>query len=433
MRAQLIGNGLLVARLPPRRAALLAALQLQGAGAEALLCLNDAGWREVLSFCDRSQLTLPLALRSCQGFPSWVNERLRRNLADTARRFEHTQETYCEIAAALSAARVPHMVLKGFAQTPDFVGAPQYRTQSDIDLFTDQEHVHPAIEALLGIGYESSELAEVYRYADHVPTLSRFGKWRPGLNPFDPEMPLAIDVHYCLWNEAVSLIALPEMDGFWKRRVERRLGAFSFPALSPVDHLGYFALHVLRELFAGSRVLHHVRELANCLHRRADDAAFWAEWQSLHSLRLRQMQAVPLALAGAAFSSRVPEAVHEQIESLPAALRAWMERCGGDLLAQTYRRTRSGRLLQLLLSDSASVRRTVLWRAVSPREIASPAEVARGIEPGRPPKRNNRWQPTRYPAYLVSRISYNGIAVFRFLANGLTILLANFVGRDAAS
>src|SRR5581483_7150600 len=105
--------------------------------------------------------------------------------------------------------------------------------------------------------------------------LTRYRDWKPIPGAYDTEMPLALDVHHCLWNPAVSLIQLPEVDNFWNRRVERKLGALSFPALSPVDHLGYFALHVLRELFAGGRVLHHAHELATFLHKRADDAAFW--------------------------------------------------------------------------------------------------------------------------------------------------------------
>lgn len=433
MRAQLIGNGLLVARIDKHRAAVLAALQLQGASAEALLSFDDAGWLEVLTLSDRMQLTLPLALRSFRKFPCWVNERLSRNLADTAGRFECARATYREVAAALSGAGVPHLVLKGFTQSPDFVRAPQYRMQSDIDLYTDKEHLHAAVRALEEIGYESNGAEDIYRFADHVPTLIRHRDWKPTPSPYDPKMPLALDVHHCLWNPAVSLIQLPDVDDFWNRRIERKLGELSFPALPPIDHLGYFALHILRELFASGRALHHALELATFLHERTDDLAFWAEWQSQHSPRLRQMQAVPLALAGAAFSSRLPDAVHEQIARLPVGLRVWIETCGGDLLAQTYPRTRDGRLLQLLLSDSASVRRAVLWRALSPGEIAGPAKVAswHGHLCAHPSQ--HKWWFGRYLAYLASRLSLNGAAVLRFLGRGLTVLLSSFTHyRDTA-
>lgn len=434
MRAQLIGNGLLVARIAPQPAAVLASLQLQAAGAEGLLSLDDAGWKEVLSFCDRTQLTLPFALRSLRGFPVWVNERLQGNLDDSARRFAVTQRTYEEVAAALDGAGVPHVVLKGFVQEPDFVRAARYRMQSDIDLYTDPESLLAGVQALEGIGYESCGPADVYRFADHVPTLTRFREWTPEPNAFDPEMPLALDLHHCLWNAPVSMIQLPEVSGFWSRRVRRTLGHLSFPALSAVDYLGYFALHVLRELFSASRVVHHALELATFLHERADDTPFWTEWQSMHSPRLRQMQTIPLVLAAETFSGRIPDAVHEQFRNLSAELRTWIEMCGGDLIAQTYRRTRSGRLLQFLLADSPGARRAVLWRALSPGEIAGPRKVAAWPEHAIHPKLPQRRRLSRYPAYLASRISINCAAVARFVVNSLTILLSSVAqGRGAAS
>ncbi|HZZ39259.1 MAG TPA: nucleotidyltransferase family protein [Acidobacteriaceae bacterium] len=433
MRAQLIGNGLLMARLSEHRAAVLAALQLQGASTEALLSFDDAAWQQVLTFCDRMKLTLPLALRSSRGFPVWVNERLMENLTNTARRFVSVQATYREMAAALDCAGVPHLVLKGFTQSPDFVKAPQCRMQSDIDLYTDTAHIPAGVQALEGIGYESSGTAETYRQADHVPTLTRYREWRPGSSPYDPEMPLAIDLHYCLWNAAVSMIQLPEMEDFWKRRIERKLGELSFPALARVDHLGYFALHMLRDLFAGAQALHQALELATFLHERTDDVVFWTEWQALHSPRLRRMEALSFALAGAVFSSRLPEAIHEEIARLPAQQRRWIETCGGNLLATTFARNRDGRLLQFLLADSPAMRRKILWNAVLPTTISSPQSVASWPEHAVMPQLQHRRWLGRYPAYLVSRISLNSAAIFRLVANGLLVFLSSFTLRRNAA
>jgi hypothetical protein len=83
-----------------------------------------------------------------------------------------------------------------------------------------------------------------------------------------------------------------------------------------------------------------------------------------------------VALAGAAFSSRIPDAVYEQIAQLPAELQVWMETCGADLMATTFSGTRDGRLLQLLLADSPGVRRRLLWKALTPGAIAGPATFA---------------------------------------------------------
>jgi hypothetical protein len=431
MRAQLIGNGFLAARVSDDVAAVFEALQLQGASLDRLRFLNDARWRMLLSYCDGMRLTLPLALRSSGRFPSWVSERLMQNLADTAQRFTLVQATYREAAALLDGARVPYVVLKGFAQAPDFVKTPQFRMQGDIDFYSPRENTPLAVKVLEATGYQTADPEEDYRNADHHPTLIRFGGWKRGENLFDPEMPVALEVHHCMWNAAVSLISLPEIDDFWNRRIDRKLGELSFPALSAVDHLGYFALHVLRELFAGGRVLHHALELATFVHERADDAGFWTEWQALHSPRLRQIQIIPLALAGAAFSSRLPDALSEQIARLPVEQRLWIESCGGNLLAATFARTRDGRLLQFLLSESPATRRKILWRAVSPGTIATPRKVASWSEhPGapRPRQQRSRW---RYPAYLASCSFFHGTAVLRFVSNGLALWLSSFALRRA--
>lgn len=433
MRAQLIGNGLLTARVAEPFATVLAALQMQGANCEALLARNDAGWQEMLQLCDRRQLTLPLAMRPSKGLPTWVHERLRRNLADTAERFVRVRATYRETSAALDAAGVPHLVLKGFAQAPDYVTAPQFRMQGDIDFYTPKNYARAAFEALVAIGYESAGPDEDYEDADHSPTLIRFREWKWTGNRFDPEMPLALEVHHCLWNAAVSLIELPETEQFWHRRISRKIGGLSFCSLDPVDHLGYFALHILRELLLGRDVLHHALELATFLHLRADDAALWKHWQAQHSERLRRMQAITLALAGAAFSSRMPEAVREQVERLPTEQKRWIEMCGGDLLTSARVRNRDGRLLQWMLADSMAERRKILWRAVSPGVIATPARVAAWLEhPAavKPRKPRRFW---RYPAYLASRVSLNGAAVLRFFVSGLAVLVSSVALRRHAA
>ncbi len=431
MRAQLIGNGLLTARVSDNVAAVFEALQLQGACLDRLRSLDDGRWQEVLRYCDGMRLTLPLAFRSSGRFPSWVSERLMQNLADTEQRFALVQATYREAAAALAGAGVPYVVLKGFAQSPDFVKAPQFRMQGDIDFYSPRENMPSALKALESVGYETIGPAEDYRNSDHHPALIRFGGWKLGENRYDPEMPLAIEVHYCLWNAAVSLIPLPEMDEFWNRRIERKLGELSFPALSTVDYFGYFALHVLRDLFLGERVVHHVLELATFVHERADDAAFWTEWQALHSPRLRQIQIVSLALAAAAFSSRLPDALREQFARLPAEQRLWIESCGGNQLAATSARTRDGRLLQFLLSESPETRRKILWRALSPGTIATPQKCAR-LSKHRVAARS--WlqrSPWRYPAYLATRGFLHGAAVLRFVANGLGLWLSSLSLRRA--
>ena len=420
MRAQVIGNGFLKARIPAPFAAAMQALQLPGtADTKILRLLSDKEWRELLSKMDFAHLTLPFAQLELTGLPCWVRERLGNNLADTARHWGRVQTAYREAAATLDANCMEYLVMKGFTQAPDFAPRPELRWQGDIDFYMPRHHIPAAVRALQGIGYTSCQAEEYYQYADHVPTLVRFGTWKWSGNRYDPDVPPAVEVHFCLWNESISSIGIREIDEFWYRRRFCKLGDLTFPALHPVDHVGYFALHILREIFCAESAAHHVRELATFLHRRALDDSFWREWKAMHSPRLRSMETIAFSLAVRWFSCNHHHALKEAIESLDPALRSWVETCGNAPLETLFRRTREGRLLQSLLAETPESRRRIIAMALSPGRIAGPAKVASvEIHPTATPAQSN-WidRYLAYPAYLVSRVWLNGSAIFRFIAH----------------
>src|SRR5947207_6559090 len=132
-------------------------------------------------------------------------------------------------------AGVSHVVLKGFSQIPDYVSDPRLRMQSDIDIYCPQSHLETAQSTLMKIGYRPVEGSDYH--ADHLLSLSRMDEWKWRGNAYDPEMPPAIELHFCLWNARISLIDMPEVELFWERRVMRRLGKMEFRALHPVDQL----------------------------------------------------------------------------------------------------------------------------------------------------------------------------------------------------
>ena len=100
--------------------AVLEALQLRGAETVGLWELTDTEWRNLLAFCDLAHLTLPLVMTCQEDAPGWVLSRAKRNLADNKVRVRRIATAYREIAHAFERAGVQHLVLKGFAQYPDF-------------------------------------------------------------------------------------------------------------------------------------------------------------------------------------------------------------------------------------------------------------------------------------------------------------------------
>lgn len=421
MPAHTIGNGVLTARIPPEFAALMEALQVPAPSTDALLQLHDTEWRRLLDACDKAHLTLSLAQVPSAGFPGWVAERLQGNVADNARRWRRVQALYTEAADALRRAGVPHVVIKGFTLAPDYVKEPQFRLQSDIDFYVPPYHTDHAVAALEAIGYTPVREGN-FALADHVPTLVRpGGEWKGNL--YDPDLALGIELHFCLWNSVVSRISFPETEAFWRRRVERRIGDFQFWSLRDIDQLGYFSLHILRDVFRSECVVHHVLELARFLNGRAHDTAFWNRWQMLHKPRLRQAEAVAFLLAHRWFSAPLSDEACDEIARLPVGVIRWIETLGGCPLEASYRRTREGRLLQFLLADSWEAKLYALRHALLPSVFTMPPRANLRAHQGR----EGRAGLSSYfdkIAWLIRRLLAQVQVDARFLINAMSFWLA---------
>lgn len=371
MQEHPIGNGILTARIPREFAAAIEALQLAGSNTDSLIGLNDAEWQRLLDVCDCAHLTLSLAQLPTTGFPTWAVERLERSVADNSLRSKRVQALYSEAAEALQRARVPHVVIKGFTLAPDYVSDPRFRVQNDLDFYIPPHHIETASAALQAIGY-IPQIEANYTLSDHAPSLVRpAGEWKG--NMYDPDIALGIELHFCFWNSTISGIAIPETETFWRRRVQRRFGSFTFRALGDVDQLGFFALHLLRDIFRGEWIAHHALELATFLDRRSNDSAFWLQWRQMHSPRMREAQAIAFLIAHTWFSARLSDAVREQIAGLPEATVRWIETLGGCPLEAAYRRTKEGRLLQFLLVDNWESKMQALRHAMLPSVFTVPS------------------------------------------------------------
>lgn len=414
MRRYPIGNGVASPRIPSEFAALMDALQLEGANPDGLLSLNDGEWHKLLELSDLAHLTLSLAQIDLPGIPQWVVHRLEKSVADNSMRFDLISATYAEMASALKRAGVPHLVLKGFTLAPDYVTSPCLRMQSDLDIFCPRGHIETAQAALKRIGYSSTSNQDCRR-SDHIPALTRFGTWKWRGNMFDPEMPASVELHFCFWHEEVAHIALPEADAFWKRRVARRLGKLRFPALNPVDQLGYLALHVVRDAISGDWIVNRVHELAAFLHKHAKYTEFWNLWLASHSARLRHLEAVAFCLARNWFSPTLAPVVRAEIDSLPGAHKAWLASFTGSPLEGMFRHNKDGRLLHLLLAESPDVRRAIMHRALAPARYEGPDAPAVRIRNRQVMQNVPRYRYVAYLAFLADRLAANMRANCSFL------------------
>jgi hypothetical protein len=406
-----------MARLPRGAAAVLAALHLGDPRAEALEQLSELDWHQALDFSDQSQLTLALRRRMRDAMPPWVRERTDRDAAHNLERFRLLRELYQCLAHKLGAVEIEYAALKGLTHCPDFGSQPEDRAQYDIDLFVPQHNMDRARDVVMSLGFESIESMEDAP-TDHIPALIRKTGWEWRGDFFDPEMPLAVELHFRFWNGRMERLPAPGTEEFWSRRVTREAAGIRLPALSPPDALGFASLHVLKHILHGSGRPFHVYELACFLDSHAGDDEFWRVWSRLHSPELRRLEAVVFRLATEWFGCRPGDAAQEEMERLPAATKAWFEEFATSPAGHRFHSRKDELWLHLSLLGSGQDAWSVARRRLFPGRL--PGQVdAIYIPKSEISWRRRMLKQMRYAAYLATRLRRHAAALPSAASSGV--------------
>ena len=418
--------------VPTHIAAALEALKFSGARREGLRTLGQPEWTDLLSRWEFLRLMVPLRLECGDDLPEWVRSQIDRNLSDNAVRFERVKAVYLEFVDALRETGAEHLVLKGFAQAPDYVEHPRFRLQSDIDILCPPESILRARDALSALGYEPFKGLD-HTDSDHLPSMVRKTSWEWRGNPYDPEVPVSWELHYRLWNETTSRISPKGLDQFWLRRVERRLDNISFPALNPADHLAHVALAVLRDALRDYMPVPLLYELARFLHTHADNQAFWKDWRELHDDSLRSVEVISFRLALHCFACRLPEEVKKEIDCSSTAIQAWFQRYADSPLSARFRPNKDALWLHLAILESFRDKRAILGKRlflprIPPVGAAYIQEPARDGDAG--PRGVLRRQ-VRYASHVIPRAAYHLRMIPSTLWHGVGLWWsAKNLGRD---
>jgi len=344
---------------------LLDALRFQDTRVEGLRNVSDAEWNRILSDWHVVRLTLPLRRLHGDEIPAWVRERIDIFLADNALRFERIKSAYSRVAEALGAAGIDHVVIKGFSLWPGYAEHPRYRPQSDIDLYCPRETVFRAHARLLDLGYTARpEWGRVS--GEHLTPLLPPHSWQWRGNYFDPEIPIALELHCRWWDNATMRIHPQGLEEFWQRHVGRTVDDIRFPALDPADNLGYTAINLLRNLLGGSPAVEQVYSLARFLHTNADNQSFWRKWRTLHHDSLRRLEAISFLSATEWFACRLSDQAQQEVDHLPPAVHQFFRHFSKSALSTEFLRTKDGLWLHLELLKSKSEKATVLFQRVVP-------------------------------------------------------------------
>lgn len=342
-------------------------------------------WKKVIEFCDRTQLTLPLALSDLVRFPAEVRERLDRNLAANARRWDGTKQLFQTLAASFDSADLDFLVLKGFTHCPLFFDDPRFRVQYDLDLFFPQSAIAKAYKVLRSLHYEPIGGFEKMPL-DHLPAMVKKTGWTWKGDYFDVDMPLRIELHFRLWDEETEGFEVCGLNAFWNRREQRQLDEIHFQSFDAMDMIGYATLHLIRHLLRGDVRLFHVYEVARLLHRTASGDRFWQVWRSRHEESLQRVSLVAFALAQQWFRCTLPPAVWESMHSLPGELRRWLQNYAYSPVTGLIHPNKDELWLHWNLISSPRRRASVIARRLLPKPTRAP------VQPIHLPKEQLTWR-----------------------------------------
>jgi len=372
----------------------LAALHFCEPAADRLIELNRDGLREALEWCDRQGLTLQLR----QILPEAVAETARKNRL----RLQMAEETYRRLASLPG----EFIALKGIAHCQLFGIRPEDRAQYDIDLYFPRDTVEAARDALLAQNYETIAGLEKLP-TDHLPGLFPRTQWRWRGDYFDPEMPLAIELHFQFWNAPLERLETPGVDEFWTRRVRRTIGGAEIQVLCPQDAVAYAALHLLKHVLHGSTKVFHVYELASFLQRHAAADEFWAERRRLHAPALRRLQAVAFALAQAWFGCALAPAARHEIAQLPASTQAWFAEFAASPAVQPFHPNKDELWLHLSLLERRCDKLRVARRRLLPSNLPPPSRAT-----------ESQSRQAVYASWFAARLRHHAISLATIIGSG---------------
>ncbi len=209
---------------------------------------------------------------------------------------------------------------------------------------------------------------------DHLPTLIRKTGWEWRDDYFDPDLPLALELHFRLWDAGLEGFGIPGLERFWERRRPRSLEDVEFTSLADIDLPGYASAHALRHLLRGDSRPSHIYEIA-CFLGRNSDAGFWRIWRESHDEPLRRVQAICFALARQWFGCHLPAIAQEETNQLPEPVRAWLAKYADTPLVNLFHPTKDELWLHLSLLDPASSRLRILRRRLMPLQLPGPVDA----------------------------------------------------------
>jgi hypothetical protein len=363
----------------------------------ATAALDDASWRSLLDFADRTQLTL--YLRGNSALPEWMAREVETRYVRNAERRLRLRVDLEQVSSAFAADGIEFVLLKGFTHAAAFGLDGSMRVQYDLDVLTQPSDVARARAALCGVGYAphgSRSLSD-----EHSLPMVQPSDWVWRRDYYDPSMPIPVEVHGTPWSPERDRIQPEGVDRFWERRGPVRIDGLQIPSFAAEDVLAFAALHTLRHILRQDARPAHVLELGRMVE--ACPSSFWDGWREAHAPGLRALQTVGFRFAREWFGCMWPGALEEEWARLPRSITAWFERLAWSPVENLSRPEKATVWLHLALIQNASS--WDRWRLFAERML--PLRLPHAEEEG------------PYGGRLLDRLRYHAAALAPALASGL--------------
>ncbi len=342
---------------------------------ELLTSLGEDEWKKLLAFCDAAQLTLTLHHLARSSLPTWVRTRADRNYRDNAVRFARLEGDIAEVMDRFSEENIDFVLLKGAAHAPDFTPDPLLRAIGDIDLWCLPHVVMSARDELLRLGYRPIAQSK----GRHLAPMIRETEWRWRGDYYAADLPIPVDLHYCIWDEKLEHIRGPREDVFWNRRSSAAIHGRTMPILAGPDALAFAALHLLMHILHGDLRLQRAWEIGHFLNNRASDEAFWVQWRQLHSPELRKLEVIVFVLVEKWFGSKLPTVVEGEAQELPEDIKLWINKYALSPIEGLFAPNKDELWLNLCLVESFRDKVSVFLRRVFPRPRFIPSRATHHV------------------------------------------------------
>ena len=352
-------------RAPQHILAALEILQLQTPSADRLTFLTDAERQRFLKWCDDRQLTLMLSQACRSRLPAWALEPTLQKTARYELRFRRLKKELFEIAESLDQASLEFVMLKGLSHAPALTPNAQLRAQGDIDLWLIGSSAHKAQDVLKKLGY----VPLLDSKSRHLPPMGRPSNWQWRGDPFDPEMPISVELHYDLWSEAEEYIAVPDIEQFWERKKLRDFDGHKINVLCDEDLLGFAALHLMLHLLHGDLPLQRAWEIARFLDTHMDDEFFWTSWRNAHSTALAQVETSIFHIVTDWFGCRSRQELGADVQKLPVPVKSWLGKFSLAPLTREWAPNKLEIWLHLAFISSRKDKAFVLFRRLFPTSL----------------------------------------------------------------